>query len=153
MPGEGAKDPDNQAQDEKPIDAGHGPVSKLNEGLNTGGLRKYFSITERPVIPAAGPRAGSPHVGAPKDHRDIPGQDDPGEARQFCVQALLYYRERCSAAQARFGLALFVSNPGVPHTRNQIADRRRRDWRRAVHRVARYPSPEVPGGNATDESQ
>ncbi len=60
-------------------DAAHDPVGELDHRRDLRNVRQNFSVAEGPVSAAAGSGTRGSHQSAPEDHRDVIGENPPGE--------------------------------------------------------------------------
>ena len=82
---DGPPDPDGQHEHGHQGQAAAEAVRELDQHRGVGRPGHDFTVAERPVGAAAGAGPGGAHVRAPEDDHDVPGENEPGEAREFGV--------------------------------------------------------------------
>ena len=82
---EAAPGPDRQDHHKGPEEPAGQPVAELDQGLHGRRPRDHLAVAQRPVVAAAGARAGGPDEGPPYRHQDGVGEDGPGEAGEAAM--------------------------------------------------------------------
>jgi hypothetical protein len=77
--GVGAESPEQQRRHRQQRQPACDAVRELDQGFDPFRARDDLSLTERPVIAAAGARAGCPYECAPDNHDDIRHNHAPGK--------------------------------------------------------------------------
>ena len=79
---DGDEGPDNKGEDAEEVNAAGSAMRKLDQGGDGGMMLDDGSVAERPVVAAAGTRAGGANGGSPDDDGDVVGEDAPGETAE-----------------------------------------------------------------------